>query len=188
MWELDYKERWASKNWCFWTMVLEKTLESPLNWMEIQPVHPKWDQSWVLIGRTDVVAEIPILWPPDVKSWFIWKDPHAGKDWRQEEKGTTEDEMVGWHQRLSGHGFGWTPRAGDGQGGLACCGPWGHKESDTTERLSWTDCHLLLEGLAEDVLEDVRNQMYSKLLLLHVTLASMLIGHTLLKHTFYIGV
>ena len=96
------------KNWCFWTAVLEKTLESPLHRKEIQPVHPKGNQSWVFIGRTDVEAETPILWPPDAKSWFIWKDPDAGKDWGQEEKGTTEDEMVGWHHRLDGHGFGWT--------------------------------------------------------------------------------
>ena len=106
MWELDCEEGWSLKNWCFWTAVLEKTLESPLDCKEIQPVHPKGDQSWVFIGRTD--AKAPILWPPDVKSWLIWKDSDAGKDWRQEEKETTEDEMVGWHHRLNGHGFGWT--------------------------------------------------------------------------------
>ena len=103
----------------FWTVVLEKTLESPLDCKEIQPVHPKGDQSRVFIGRTDVEAETPVLWLPDAKSWLIWKDPDAGKDWEQEEKGTTEDELVGWHHRLNGHGFGWTPRVGDGQGGLA---------------------------------------------------------------------
>ena len=108
MWELDYTEIWAQKNWCFWTVVLEKTLESPLDCKEIQPVNPKGDQSWVFIGRTDVEAETPILWPPDAKSWLIGKDPDAGKDWGQEEKGTTENEMVGWHHRLNGHGFGWT--------------------------------------------------------------------------------
>ena len=97
MWELDYKESWAQKNWCFWTVVLEKTLESPLNCKEIQPVHLKGDQSWVFIGRTDVEAETQILWPPDAKSWLIWKDSDAGRDWGQEEKGMTEDEMVGWH-------------------------------------------------------------------------------------------
>ena len=102
MWELDYKEKWAQKNWCFWTMVLEKTLESPWDCKEIQPVHPKGDQSWMFIGRTDIEAETQILWPPDGKSWLIWKDPDAGKDWRQEEKGTTEDEMVRWHHRLNG--------------------------------------------------------------------------------------
>ena len=109
MWELDYKESWAPKNWCFWTVVLEKTLESPLDCKEIQPVHPKGDQSWVFTGRTDVEAETPILWPPDVKSWLIWKDLDAGKDWGKEEKGTTEDEMVGCYHRLNGHEFGWTP-------------------------------------------------------------------------------
>ena len=108
MWELDYKESWASKNWCFWIVVLEKTLESPLDGKELQPVHPKGDQSWVFIGRTDVEDETPILWPPDAKSWLIGKDPDAGKDWGQEEKGTTEDKMGGWHHRLYGHGFGWT--------------------------------------------------------------------------------
>ena len=97
MWELDHKESWVLKNWCFWTVVLEKTLESPLDCIEIQPVHPKGNQSWIFIGRTDAKAEAPILWPPDVKSWLIGKDPDAGKDWRQEEKGMTEDEMVGWH-------------------------------------------------------------------------------------------
>ena len=132
MWELDYKDSWALKNWCFWTLVLERTLESPLGCKEIQPVHPKGDQSSVFIGRTDVEAETPILWPPDAKSWLIWEDPDAGKDWGQEEKGTTEDEMVGWHHRLDGHGFGWTPGAGDGQGGVVRCSLWGCKESDTT--------------------------------------------------------
>ena len=137
MWKLEYKESWVQKNWCFWIVVLEKTLESPLDCKEIQPVHPKGDQSWVFIGRTDVEAETPVLWPPDAKSWLIGKDPDAGKDWGQEEKGMTEDKMVGWHHRLCGHGFGWTLAVGDGQGGLACCRSWGHKESDTTERLKW---------------------------------------------------
>ena len=109
MWELDCEESWAPKNWCFWTVVLEKTLESPLNSKEIQPVHPKGDQSWVFIGRTDVEAETPILWPHNAKSWLIWKDPDAGKDWGQEEKGATEDEMVGWHHRLNGHELEQTP-------------------------------------------------------------------------------
>jgi len=106
MWELDYKESWAQKSWCFWTVVLEKALEIPLDCKEIQPVHPKGDQSWVFIGRTDVEAETPIFWLPDAKSWLIWKDPDAGKDWRQEEKGMTEDEMVGWHHGLNRHEFG----------------------------------------------------------------------------------
>ena len=139
MWELDCEERWVLKNWCFWTVVLEKTLESPLDCKEIQLVNPKGDQSWVFIGRTDVEAETPILWPPDVKSWLIWKDPDAGKAWRQEEKGTTEDEMAGWHHWLDGCESQWTPGVGDGQGGLACCNSWGRKESDTTERLIWSE-------------------------------------------------
>ena len=138
MWELDYKEIWAQKNWCFWTVVLEKTLERPLDCKEIQPVHPKGNPSWVFIGRTDVEAETPILWPPDAKSRLIGKDPDARKDWGQEEKGTTEDEMVGWHHRLDVHGFGWILGVGDGQGGLACCGSWGRKESDTAEWPNWT--------------------------------------------------
>ena len=132
MWELDYKESWAPKNWCFWTVVLEKSLK------EIQPVHPKGDQSWVFIGRTDAKAETPIFWPPDAKSWHTSKDPDAGKDWWLE-KGTTEDEMVGWHHWLDGHGFGWTCGVGDGQGHLVCCGSWDLKESDTTEQLNWTE-------------------------------------------------
>ena len=145
MWGLDYKASWASKNWCFWSVVLEKTLDSPLDCKEIQPVHPKGNQSWVFIGRTDVEAETPIHWPPHAKSSLIdlvsltSKDPGAGKDWGQEEKGMIEDEMVGWHHWLNGHGFGWTPGVGDGQGGLACCGACGNKESDTVERLNWTD-------------------------------------------------
>ena len=121
--------------------MLEKTLESPLDCKEIQLVHPKGDQSWVFIGRTDVEAETPILWPPDAKSWLIWEDPDAGKDWGQVEKGTTEDEMVGWHHRLNGHGFGWAQGVGDGQGGLAYCGSWGCKESDTTEQLNWIELY-----------------------------------------------
>ena len=103
----------------------------------LKPVHPAGNQSWVFIGRTDVEAETPILWPPDAKSWLIGKDPDAVRDWEQEEKGATEDEMVGWHHRLNGHGFGWTPGVGDGQGGLVCCGSWGCKELDTTEQLNW---------------------------------------------------
>ena len=115
IWELDYKESWALKNWCFWTMVLEKTLESLLGCKEIQPVHPKGDQYWVFIGRTDVEAEIPVLWPPDRKSWLTGKDPDVGKDSGQEEKGMTEDEMIWWHHQLNGHEFGKTPGVGDGQ-------------------------------------------------------------------------
>ena len=137
MWKLDYKESWAPKNWCFWTVVLKKTLESPLDCKEIQAVHPKGDQSWLFIGRTDVEAETLILWPPDAKSWLIGKDPDAGKVWGKKEKGTTEDKMVGWHHQLNGHGFGWIPGVGDGQGGLVCCSSWGRKELDMTERLNW---------------------------------------------------
>ena len=141
MWELDYKESWVPKNWCFWTVVL-KTLESPLDSKEIQPVHPKGDQSRVFIGGTDVEAETPILWPPNAKSWLIWKDPDAGKDWGQEEKGAIEDEMVGWHHRLNKREFEQALGVGDGQGSLACCSPWGHKESDMTEQLNWTKLNL----------------------------------------------
>jgi len=139
MWELDYIESWVLKNWCFWTVVLENTLESPLDCKEIQPVHPKGDQSWVFTGRTDVEAETPILWPPDGKSWLTGKDPDAGKDWGQEEKGKIEDEMVGWHHWLYGHGFGWKQGVSDGEGNLVCCDSWGHKESDTAEWLNWTE-------------------------------------------------
>ena len=134
---MDYKESWALKNCCFWTVVLEKTLESPLDCKEIQPVHPKGNQSWIFPGRTDAEAEAPILWPPGAKSWLIWKDPDAGKDWGQEEKGKTEDKMFGWHHWLNGHRFGWTLGVGDGQGDLACWGSWGRKESDTAELLNW---------------------------------------------------
>ena len=137
MWELDYKESWAPKNWCFWTAVLEKTLESPLDCKEIQPVHPKRDQFWIFIERTDAEAETLVLWPPDAKNWLIWKDPDAGKDWRWE-KGMTEDEMVGWHLRLNGHEFEQAPGVGDRQGSLACCSLWGRKKSDTTEQLNGT--------------------------------------------------
>ena len=143
MWELYCKESWAPKNWCFWTVVL-KTLGSPLDCKEIQPVHPKGDQAWVFIGRTDVEAETPILWPPDAKSWLIGKDLDAGKNWGQKEKGTREDEMVGWHHRLNGHGFEQTPGVGNGQGGLVRCGSWGRKESDMTQQLNWTDGLLLI--------------------------------------------
>ena len=137
MWELDDKEIWAPKNWCFWTVVLEKTLKSPLEYKEIKPVNPKGNQFWIFIGGTDAEAETPVLWPPDAKNWFLRKDPDAGKDWRQEEKGTTEDEMVGWHHWLSGHESEQAPGVDDGQGGLVWCSPWGYKESDTSERLNW---------------------------------------------------
>ena len=139
MWELDHKESWVPKTWCFWTLVLEKTLKSLLDSKEIKSVNLKGNQSWIFIGRTDVKAEAPILRLPDAKNWLIWKDPDAGRDWGQEEKGTTEDEMAGWHHRLNGHEFEWTLEVGDGQGGLACCDSWGRKESDTTEQLNWTE-------------------------------------------------
>ena len=139
MWELDYKESWVLKNWCFWTVVLEKTLECSLDCKEIQSVHLKGNQSWIFTGRTDVEAETRILWLPDVKRWLIWKDPDAGKDWGQEERGSTEAEMVGWHHQLNGHEFKLTPEVDDGQGGLACCSPWDRKESDRAEQLNWTE-------------------------------------------------
>ena len=125
-WELDHKESWAPKNWYFWTVVLEKTLESPLGYKEIKPVHTKGNQSWILIGRTDSEAETPILWPPNAKNW--------------QEKGITGEEIVGWHHQLDWHEFEKTAGVGNGQGSLVCCSPWGCKKSDTTERLNWTDC------------------------------------------------
>ena len=136
MWELDYKENLAAKNWFFWTMVLEKTLERPLNCKEIKPINPKGNQSWIFIGRTD--AEAPILWPLDVKNWLIWKDPDAGKDWRQEEKGMTEDEMVAWHHQIDANEFEQAPGAGDRQGSLVCCSQWGCKESDMNQQQNCT--------------------------------------------------
>ena len=135
--ELDCEERWAPKNWCFWTVVLEKTLESPLDCKEIQPVHSEGHQPWDFFGRSDVKVETPVLWPPHEKSWLIGKDSDARRDWGQEEKGTIEDEMAGWHHRLNGPESEWTLGVGDGQEGLACCDSWGRKESDTTERLNW---------------------------------------------------
>ena len=169
MWELDYKESWALKNWCFLTVVLEKTLESPLDYKVIQPAHPKGDQSWVFFGRNDANAETPVLWPPHVKNWLTGKDSDAGRDWGQEEKGMTEDETAGWHNRLDGREFEWTLGDGDGQGGLACCDSWGRKESDMNEQLNWTElipiqharmvqvikwikCSLLFGGKVTDIL------------------------------------
>ena len=132
-----------TKNWCFWTVVLEQTLESRLDSKEIQPVHSKGDQSWVFFGRTDAKAEIPVLWPPHAKSWLIGKDSDAGRDWGQENKGMTEDEMAGWHHWLDAHEFEWTLGVGDGQGGLAYCNSWGCKELDTTELRNWTSKYLI---------------------------------------------
>ena len=131
IWSLDYKENWTLKNWCFWTVVLEKTLKSPLDCKEIQPVNPKGNQSWICIRRTD--AEVSIFWPPDGKNWLIGKDLDAGKDWRQEEKGRTEDEIVGWHHRLNKNEFEQAPEVLEGKGRLVCCSPWDHKVSDMTE-------------------------------------------------------
>ena len=135
MWELGHKEGWALKNWCFWTVVLEKPLENPLDCKEIKPVNPKGNQSWIFIGRTDAEAEVPVFWPPDTKNWLIGEDCDAGREGRQEEKGITEDEMIGWHHQLKGQV--WTSGVGDGQGSLMCWSIWSWKESDTIERLNW---------------------------------------------------
>ena len=148
MWELDWKESWVPKNWCFWTVVLEKTLESPLDFKEIQPVHPKGDQPWVFFGRTDAKAETPVLWPHHAKSWLIGKYSDAGRDWGQEEKGMTEDEMAGCYHWLDGCESGWALGVGEGRGGLVCCDSWGHKELDTTERLNWTKHEPYLHSVA----------------------------------------
>ena len=137
--ELDCKESWAPKNWCFWTVVLEKTLESPLDCKEIQPIHSEGDKPWEYFGRNYAKSETPVLWLPHAKSWLIGKDSDAERYWGHEEKGTTEDEMAGWHHWLDGHESEWTLGAGDGQGGLACCNSWGRKESDTNEGLNWTE-------------------------------------------------
>ena len=139
--EKDCEEGWALKNWCLWTVVLEKTLESPLDCKEIQPVHSERDQPWDLFGGNDAEAETPVLWPPHAKSWLIGKDSDAGRDWEQEKKRTTEDEMVGWHHWLNGCESEWTPGDGSGQGGLACCDSWGPKESDTMS--NWTELNLV---------------------------------------------
>ena len=139
-WTIKKAEHWRIDAFELW---LKKTLESLLDCKEIKPVHPKGNQSWVFIGRTDAEAETPILWPPDAKNWLIWKDPDAGKDWMQEDKGMAEDEMVGWHHWLTGHEFEQAPRVGDGQGSLMICAPWGRKESDVTEQLNWTDACVL---------------------------------------------
>ena len=136
IWVSDHKESWAQKNWCFWTVALVKTLESPLDCIEIKPVNPKGNQPWTFFGRTDAEAKAPVLQPPDAKSRLIWKYPDAGKDWKYEEKGVTEDEMVGWDHRLNGHEFEQALGDGEGQGSLVCCTPWSRKESDTTEWLN----------------------------------------------------
>ena len=143
MWGLYCEESWAPKNWCFWTVVSEKTLESPLDCKEVQPVHSEGDQAWVFFGRTDAKAETPVLWPPHAKSWLIGKDSDAGRDWQQEEKGMTEDEMAGWHHWLDGRESEWTLEVGDGQGGLVCWDSRGHKDLDTTEQLNWTEWYFI---------------------------------------------
>ena len=148
MWELDNKNDWVPKNWCFWTVVLEKTLESPLDYKKIKPVNPIGNQPWIFIERTDAEAEAPILGPSDAKSWRIGKDRDAGKDWRQEQKRMTEDEMAGWHHQLNGHESEQTSRDGEGQGSLACCSPWCCKESDMTEWLNNNKNTQQLEALA----------------------------------------
>ena len=142
MWELEHQEGWAPKNWCFHTVVLEKTLESPLDTKEIKQVNPNGNQPWIFIGRTDDKVKAPIFWPPDVKSQLTGKDSDAGKDWGYEEKGTTEDETTGWHHWLNGHEFEQVPGYSEAQGGLECCSPWGHKESDRTEWLNWADANI----------------------------------------------
>ena len=139
MWELDYKQSWAPKNWSFWTVVLEKTLESPLDCKEIQPVHSEGNWPWDFFGRNDAKAETPVLWLPRAKSWLIGEDSDAGRDWGQKNKGTTEDEMTGWHHWLNGCKSEWTLGVDNGQRVLACCDSWGRKESDTTEWLNWTE-------------------------------------------------
>ena len=140
MWELDHKESWMPKNWCFQTVVLEKTLESPLD-CKMKPVNPKWNQSWIFFGRTD--SEAPILWTPDARNWLSGKDPYAANDWRQEEKGTREDEMVGRHHQLNGHEFEQAPGVGDGQGSLVCCSP---KDQSQTRLRDWTELNDLSYG------------------------------------------
>ena len=142
MWELDCEESWVPQNWCFWSVVLEKTLESPLDCKEIQPVHSEGNQPWDFFGRNDAKAETPVLWPPHPKSWLIGKDSDAEKDWLQEEKGMAEDEMARWHHWLDGRDSEWTLGVGDGQGGLACCDSWGCKMLDTTEWLNWTELNI----------------------------------------------
>ena len=146
--ELDCEESWELKNWCYWTVVLEKTLESPLDCKEIQPVNPKGNQSWIFIGRTDAKAEAPILWPPNAKNWFTGKDPDAGKNWRQEEKGITEDEMIQWHHQLNGHEFEQTLGDSERQGSLLCCSPLGLQRvrHDWATELNWTDEKKMLEA------------------------------------------
>ena len=152
MWELDCEEGWVPKNWCFWTVVLKKMLESPMDCKEIQSGHSKGDQSWVFFGRNDAKAETSVLWPPHAKSWLSGKDSVAGRNLGQEEKGTTENEMAGWHHRLGERGFVWTPGVGDGQGGLVCCDSWGRKKLDRIERLNWSELNWFIRASSNSVL------------------------------------
>ena len=166
MWELDCEDSWALKNWCFWTVVLEKTLESPLDCKEIQPVHSEGDQPWDFFGRNYAKAETPVLWPPHANSWLIGKDSDAGRNWGQEKKGKTEDEIAGWHHQLDGHEFEWTLGVGDGQGGLTCCDSWSCKESDWTKPLNWTElklCILLILLQVKNVAYSLKETGYSLL-------------------------
>ena len=175
MWELDHKESWAPKNWCFWTVVLEKTLGSPLDCKEIQLVHPKEIspeyslEGLMLLPMLYCIApfsivQAPILWQPDSKNWLTGKDPDAGKDWRQEEKGTTEDEMVRWHHQLDRHEFEQAPGFGNGEGSLVCCNPWGHKELGTTEQLNWTELGWpkSLFGFFYNILQKTPNKLFGQ--------------------------
>ena len=176
MWGLDHKEAWGLNNWCFWTVVLEKTLESPMDCKEIKPVNPKGNQPWISIRRTDTEAKEPILWPSDAKSQHIRKDPDAGKDWGREEKGSTQDEVIGWHHQLSGHEFGWTPGVGNGQGGLACCGSCGRKESDTTELLNFTECIYVIATLSVHPTLSFPQCIHKSILYVCVSISSLQIG------------
>ena len=170
MWELDCEEGWEPKNWCFWTVVLENTVESPLDCKEIQPVHSERDQPWDFFGRNDAEAATPVRWPPDAKGWLTGKDSDAGRDWGQEEKGMTEDGMAGWHHWLDGLESQWTLDVGDGLGGLACCDSWGCKESDTTERLIWSGLMLFFKSLFPPVFCDNIFRQYIPLFSLVTTI------------------
>ena len=168
MWELDCEEGWVLKKWCFWTVVLAKTLESPLDCKEIKAVKSKGNQPWLFIGSTDFEAEVTIFWPLDVKSWLIVKDPDAGKDWRQEEKGMTEDEMVGWHHWFKEHEFQQTPGDCEGQGSLAYRSPWSHKELDTTEQLNNKDKYnrILLSHIKNEIMLFAAAWMHLEIIIL----------------------